>query len=106
MECPHKDSEDTPNENFAEYDSGCKNCRHYEECSERNCMGDNHPVFSASTRNKLHNKFSEFYDPKRRAKGKFLKEDILNFVIDLETLNIWDELSKFPLGGTIKRKEQ
>ena len=102
MECPHKDFEDTSNENFSEYDADCKNCRHYEECNEKNCVGDNHPVFSASTRNKLHNKFPEFDDKKRFEKGKILQEDIINFSFNLwanEPKEIWNELNKVQIRG-------
>jgi len=101
MKCPFSENSDTVNENFSEFDSGCKRCFHYEECCKKaedscRCVGDNHPAFSASTRNKLQNKYPEFYDKKRFEKGKILQEDIINFSFDLlanDPKEIWYELS-------------
>ena len=98
MECPFKEDYDTPNENFSEFDSSCKKCMHYKECCLRaNSIIDNHPAFSASTRNKLQNKYPEFYDKKRFEKGKILQEDVINFAFNLladTTEEIWNELNK------------
>ena len=98
MDCPYKD-EDMPNEKFSQYDHDCQRCRYFKECENKYMnepIGDNHPIFSASTRNKLQNKYPEFYDKKRFEKGKILQEDIINFAFNLlasEPKEIWYELS-------------
>jgi len=99
MRCPYYDSEDTPNEYFDKCDPDCGGCPHFREChnmyNDMNVADYSNNLFSRSTRERMHNKFPEFKDPQRQNKERLLNEDVINFTIDLQTLNIWEELNKY-----------
>lgn len=51
MQCPYSKFEDTNSEKFCEWSAECKNCRHFQECldkeksSDDSVCGDNYPTY-------------------------------------------------------------
>jgi hypothetical protein len=106
MLCPFRLVEDTNSETFSEWNSECQRCRHFGECSDKADYppGDNHPHHPTNSKSKP----SEMSENKRQVAGliygNITKDEIVDFKIDLNTVNIMKELEKYETAHRIKNR--